>query len=321
MPTTNKINSSLFSFTPGHYLILFLFLLILMLPPSSRAGNTLTIDQDRQFTYAMHLFSNGDYASAICEFKRFIYFFPEDKRVNLAHYTVGQSFFFQKQYRNAIRSFKTSADGREPSSVTIKSAWMISQCHLQLHEPGPAVIHLHNLTAVTKDIDTLDEAYYRLGWIYLDRAEWKGAERNFNKISVSNADRYNLTKLTAAISQRHVIPRKNPTLAGLLSILPGGGQLYCERRHDALVAFLLNGGLIWATCESFDRDLDALGAILGIAEIGFYSGNIYSAVNSAHKYNRSKTRNFIENIRRNTSLNLSTIPGEKGLMLSLRYRF
>ncbi|MBW2592448.1 MAG: hypothetical protein JRE58_05510 [Deltaproteobacteria bacterium] len=321
MPTTNKINNALFSFTPGHYLIIFLFLPVLLLPPSAHADTALTIDHDRQFTYAMHLFSNGDYASAICEFKRFIYFFPEDKRVSLAHYTVGQSFFSQKQYRNAIRSFKKSAAGREPSPVTIKSTWMISQCHLQLHEPGPAVIHLHNLTAVTKNINTLDEAYYRLGWIYLDRADWKEAESNFNKISGPNADRYNLPKLTAAISQHRSIPRKNPTLAGLLSILPGGGQLYCERRHDALVSFLLNGGLIWAACESFDRNLDALGTIIGIAELGFYSGNIYSAVNSAHKYNRSKTRNFIENIRRNTSINLSAIPGEKGLMLSLHYRF
>ena len=97
---------------------------------------------------------------------------------------------------------------------------MISQCHLQLHESGPAVIHLHNLAAVTKDIDTLDETYYRLGWIYLDRADWKGAKSNFNKISSSNADRYNRTKLTAAIFHHHSIPQKNPTLAGLLSILP-----------------------------------------------------------------------------------------------------
>ncbi|RLC31909.1 MAG: hypothetical protein DRH32_03585, partial [Deltaproteobacteria bacterium] len=59
----------------------------------------------------------------------------------------------------------------------------------------------------------------------------------------------------------------------------------------------------------------------GIAETGVYSGNIYSDVNSAHKYNRSKTRNFIENIRQNTRVNLSAIPGEKGLMLSLHYRF
>lgn len=305
----------------GHYLKVLLFILAMLLSPSAHAGNTLTIDSDRQFDHAMHLFSSGDYEAAICEFKRFICFFPEDKRVRLAHYTIGQSLFSRKQYRDAICSFKTSAAGRESSPVTAKSVWMISQCHLQLNEPGAAVVQLHNLAAVTKDMDTLDKTYYRLGWIYLDRAEWNEAESNFNKISAASADRYNLTGLTAAISRHSSIARKNPTLAGLLSILPGSGQLYCERYHDALVAFLINGGLIWAACESFDRDLYALGTIIGIVETGFYSGNIYSAVNSAHKYNRSKTRNFIENIRRNTRVNLSAIPGENGLILSLHYRF
>jgi len=321
MPTTDKINKAKFFSASGRYLKPVLFFLILLLPPSVHAGSTLTIDNDSQFTYAMDLFSSGDYASAIFEFKRFIYFFPEDKRVNLAHYTIGESFFSQKQYREAIRSFKTSAVAKESSPATTKSALMISRCYLQLRESGPAVIQLRNLAAIAKEIDTLDETYYRLGWIYLDRADWKEAENNFHKISLQNADRYNTAELTAAISRYHSIPRKNPTLAGMLSILPGTGQLYCERYHDALVAFLINGGLIWAACESFDRNLDALGTIIGITELGFYSGNIYSAVNSAHKYNRLKTGNFIENIRRNTRVNLSATPWGKGLMLSLRYRF
>ena len=321
MHPANKNNQPRFFPPLGRYLRTFLFLQILLSVPLAHAGQTLTIDSDRQFTYAMHLFSTGEYESAITEFNRFIYFFPEDTRVSLSHYTIGQSFFAQKQYRDAIRSFKTCAARKTASPVTLKSIYMISQCHLKLHEPGPAIIGLRNLAADTKDIDILDKTYYHLGWIYLDRADWREAERNFSKISAENAHRYNLTQLTTAISQHPFIPRKNPTLAGWLSVLPGSGQLYCGRYHDALVAFLINGGLIWATCESFDRNLNALGTILGIAELGFYSGNIYSAVNSAHKYNRSKTRTFIENIRQNTKVTLSAIPGEKGLVLSLRYRF
>jgi tetratricopeptide (TPR) repeat protein len=321
MHPANKINQPRFFPPLGRYLRTFLFLQILLSISVVHAGKTLTIDNDRQFTYAMHLFSNGEYGAAITEFKRFIYFFPEDTRVSLAHYTMGQSFFSQKQYRNAIGSFKTCAATKASSPVAIKSVFMISQCHLQLHEPGPAIIGLRNLAAGTKDIDTLDKTNYHLGWIYLDRADWREAERNFNKISAENAHRYSLTQLTTAISQHRSIPRKNPALAGWLSILPGSGQLYCGRYHDALVAFLINGGLIWATCESFDRDLDALGTILGITELGFYSGNIYSAVNSAHKYNRSKARTFIENIRENTRVTLSAMPGEKGVVFSVRYRF
>ena len=66
----------------------------------------------------------------------------------------------------------------------------------------------------------------------------------------------------------------------------GAGHLYCERKRDAFISFLLNGAMIYAAYGAFDHDLDVLGGIITFFELGFCSENIYSAVSSAHKYNR-----------------------------------
>ena len=283
----------------------------------AHAGRQLVIDSDRQFEYAEHLFDQKEFAGAIVEFKRFIYFFPEDNRIDDARYRLGMAFFFEKQYPKAIAAFQRIPDD---SRLAVQSGWMISRCHLAQNNRGAALLTLHNMTASVKDIDALDETWYRMGWIYLDAADWDQAKKSFDHISSEAAGRYRIDDLDRSLSRHHEIPRKNPALAGALSIVPGAGQLYCERPHDALVAFLLNTGLIWAAWESFDHGQEAAGTLFSVAGLGFYSGNIYSAVNSAHKYNRSQTRTFIENLRQNTRIGLSPGP-DKGLLFSLRYRF
>jgi hypothetical protein len=65
------------------------------------------------------------------------------------------------------------------------------------------------------------------------------------------------------------IKRKNPTTAGLLSIIPGAGHLYCERKRDALISFFLNGAMIYAAYEAFDHDLDVLGGIITFFELWY----------------------------------------------------
>ena len=115
--------------------------------------------------------------------------------------------------------------------------------------------------------------------------------------------------------------RKNPGLAGALAIVPGVGYLYCERYQDALIALLVNGGLIWAACEAFHNDLYALVAVITFVEVGFYAGNIYGSVSSAHKYNRKNERQWIDNLRRRLKVDLAGRPANMGFELSLRYTF
>ena len=314
----------------AYHLASFILLFFLLAPyPQSFADSGhepeikpfMVIDADKQLEFAQHLFSSQKFSRAIAEFQRFIYFFPQDDRVELAMYRIGTAYFNSRRFTEAVNSFQTLIDRFGETDLGIKSYLMISESHMQLNASGQAIINLQNLITVTADENIKDEAYYRIGWIYLEAANWEKARYYFSNISAQNRHKYKLQRLSADLDQQRLIPQKNPDLAGFLSIIPGGGFLYCERYQDALIAFLLNGALMFAAYESFEDDNNALGGVLAFVGFGFYAGNIYGAVASAHKYNRSKTSGFIKKVKIKHKLNLSADMQNKGACLTLKFVF
>ncbi|MBW2603148.1 MAG: tetratricopeptide repeat protein [Deltaproteobacteria bacterium] len=279
------------------------------------------LNPDRQFNYAQDLFSAKDYSTAVNEYKRFIYFFPKDERVELAMFQVGMSYFFGSHFNAAVNSFKKLTDRYLETEYSIKSYFMISEAYVKLKAFNFALINLNNLITITQDEDIRDEAFYRIGWIHIETANWDKARHYLKKISTKNRHKLRLERLADELDQEALIPQKDPNLAGFLSIIPGGGYLYCERYQDALIAFLLNGGLILAAYESFDEGHDALGGLLTFVGFGFYAGNIYGAVTSAHKFNRKETGQFIYKLKKNTRVDLSADLENKGVCLSFRFSF
>jgi tetratricopeptide (TPR) repeat protein len=313
------------------YLFLTLFNIFFLFIPFSQsvAGSdpepdiksSIIISPDKQFDFAEYYFSKKDYLMAVGEYKRFIYFFPGDERVETAMYRIGMSYYLGRHFKKAVDSFKALIDRYVDTDLSIKSYFMISEAHIKLNSFGLAIINLNNLITLTDDEDVRDGAYYRLGWIYIETASWENARLYFSRISTKNKTKYRLERLTTELNKEKSIPKKDPGLAGFLSIMPGAGYLYCERYQDALIAFLLNGGLICAAYESFDDNNNALGGVIAFVEFGFYAANIYGAVTSAHKYNRKQTGQFIEKLKNNTKINLSADFKNKGVCLAFEFIF
>ncbi|MEE8430952.1 MAG: tetratricopeptide repeat protein [Candidatus Desulfatibia sp.] len=316
-------------FFPDHFVTFFLVFFLFFPSSQSYAGPDsqadikpfLVIDADKQFEFAEHYFSNQEHASAISEYKRFIYFFPEDDRIETAMFRIGMAHFKSKRFQQAVNAFKTLIEKYDRTDLSIRSYLMISESYVKLNAFDAAIINLHNLITITGDENIQDEAYYRIGWLYIEMASWGKAKNYFSKISAPNKDRYRLKRLTADLDKKKLIPQKNPRLAGFLSIIPGAGFLYTERYQDARIAFLLNGVLMYAAYEAFDNDNHALGGIITLVELGFYAGNIYGAVSSAHKYNRTKTGQFIKKLMENHKVNFSAGFSTKGFCVALRLPF
>jgi tetratricopeptide (TPR) repeat protein len=288
---------------------------------AGRATPGLVIEAESQYHFALHLSQTGDYDAAASEFKRFVHFFPEDPRVPDAMAQIGIAQFKAKRFKEAIGSFQAVID-RFPGTPLAGRAYLhMAQCYVQLDDTGMALTTLHNLVAVSADTGIRGQAWYRIGWIYVEMGQWEDARRALAQIDPKDGEKYRLQPLLQGLNRAEKLPLKNPRLAGLLSVVPGGGQLYCNRYQDAVVAFLLNGALIAAAWQSFDHDLSALGAVISCVEFGFYAGNIYGAIGSAHKYNRCRIQLFIDDLRESTRLRVSALPKHPGLVLSLDYRF
>lgn len=88
---------------------------------------------------------------------------------------------------------------------------------------------------------------------------------------------------------------KSPTIAKILSIIPGTGYLYAGHPGSAATAFFINGLLAYATYTSIKSDNYGIAALTGFFSISFYIGNINGAGKSAKRYNESRKNKLIKN--------------------------
>jgi hypothetical protein len=262
------------------------------------AQDLIEISADRQLNYANHCFEKMDYTTAAAEYKKFIYFFPDDERIDMADYKIGLSYFNDKAYIKALNQFTHILDQNGPTPIGILSAFMISRSYQRVRNYPSAIENLIYLKQITDDTDMDDKIFYHLGWLYLESGDFVRARSAFSDISIANQTAYNTGNLSIDLTAYAKNPTKNPITAGILSIIPGGGYLYCGRYQDALTAFLVNSVLIYGAYESFDESLYAIGGLIAAVEMGFYAGNIYGGVSSAHKFNQKKQNEFVHGLKK-----------------------
>jgi tetratricopeptide (TPR) repeat protein len=280
---------------------------------------SLQIDASQQFSYAESLFSKQQYPSAVFEYQRFVYFFEKDSRVEKAMFRIGEAHFQDGRTNEAIRAFSDLISRFPNTALAVDAFFEISRCHMQRQDPVSAEAAMHNLISISDDRAVIDRACNRLGWIQIENGQWEKAKSYFDRISPESRALYQTDGLSQELDRANALEMKNPAAAGVFSLIPGGGFLYCERYRDALVAFLLNGALIWAAVESFENEQYALGGAISFVEFGFYAGNIHGGISSAHKYNREKARGFIRELKQNARMQFSA--KDNGFELSLRCVF
>lgn len=96
--------------------------------------------------------------------------------------------------------------------------------------------------------------------------------------------------------------KKSPSLARILSIIPGGGYLYTNHKGSALTAFVINSLLGYATYTSIKSKNYGAAGICGFLGLSFYIGNINGAGRSAVRYNERKYNAFIRQLESNNHI-------------------
>jgi tetratricopeptide (TPR) repeat protein len=295
-----------------------LALLLSPAAPAPAAGGTIQLSADDQFSFAREAAEKGAYTQAVFEFRRFVHFFPDDPRVGEARMAIGRALFMDRQYREAISAFREVVE-KQGGQLAETALLEISAAHLALGETGAALQALEELLAVTADDEVRDRVWLRVGWIYLDQGEFAAARQAFARVRLESREKLGIGEIEQGLERADDIPRKSPAAAGVFSLVPGGGYLYTGLKRDALVAFLVNGAFAAAAWEAFDNDLPVLGGILTTVGLGFYAGNIYGGVSSAHKFNRQQEKAFVEHLRQDSRLRLGASPGGAWLALEVPF--
>jgi tetratricopeptide (TPR) repeat protein len=250
---------------------------------------------DRQFEFANALMKQERYKTSITEFQRFLFLFPNDKRVLEAQFQMALAYQMQKQYVFAIDHYHKIVQSVPQKKIAIQAVYALSDCYQAKGKFFMAKNVLESLLQKTDQKKTQDEIHYRLAWIDIKNNQFNSATIHLNKIE--NTLAYPLSTIKHALMAKK-LPKKRPYIAGMLSIVPGLGQVYCERYRDATLSLIVNGMIGWAAWESFDNNQPALGTLISFFGMGFYSGNIYGAINSAHKYNRRVEKQWVNQLKR-----------------------
>ena len=287
----------------------------------SLAGTRHYITPEAQLEFANQYFSNTQFDRAIAEYERFIFFFPAHPKIPHVKYQLARAYFNNRQFAEALTGFKEVAESEPGSPPSIAGYFDVADCYVQLKDFRSALGTLSQVTGATRNTNIKDYAHYQTGWIFIENRQWENSKAILQKISSENLLKFQTESLLATLDTADDIPQKSPALSGILSIVPGGGYLYCHRPKDALMAFLLNGGLIWAAAEAFDNNSPALGSVITFVEIGFYGGNIYGGISSAHKYNARKIDAFIDALKKNHKIRFSLNPSDAGIGLTLQTPF
>ena len=283
----------------------------------------LVISPDMQFSYADSLFQKADYVTAEVEFKRFVHFFPGDARVLEAAFKTGMALFYQERFYDAARQFDEIIRKKQ-NPFTREAYFMQSKAFIRMDNLGYAQTILHNFLQITDDPDIQDRIYLDLARLHIEASRQPGtdelddAQRFLEQISWANAQNLKTGEVAALIKEARTAPKKNPFLAGLFAIIPGGGFFYCDRYKDALAAFGLNAGLMLAAYKAFDNGNPALGGVIGFVGAGFYSGSIYGSISAAHKYNHAQR---LKILTRNFSLGSVPDPDGRSFLFSFIYPF
>ncbi len=296
----------------------------------SFASDVVIIDSVKQFDYAKKCYDQNDYLTAIVEFKKFLSFFQENEKTCDAKFFIGMSWYNGGKFGEAIIEFKEliekeSFDNAENRQIKTNAHFMLARCHVASGNPLMAEIVLGNYIKISDNNDEKDRARNTIGLIRFETAKWEKAREAFSSISPDNSDKYQVPELLKRLGETEKIKKKNPAIAGVSALLPGAGYIYTNRYQDAFVSFLLNGALIYAAYESFDRENYALGGVISFVGFGFYSGSIYGSVSSAHKYNRKERRKFINQTKKEipSGIQLGVLPdfNKKSLALAMMFQF
>ncbi len=304
-------------------LLLLSIFFILFTSVNTTWGDDLRSDCERQFSFAESLFEESDFYRAISEYKRLIFICPDDKGLcEKAYYKIGLSYFMAKRWEEARNAFNVFLNIFPNSSMLKEALYFRGMSEKSLSMYREALTTFAYIIAEDKNGEYRSKASYESAMVLMDMEQWDRAGDMFSTIPEESILHDSAKVFSEGIKNIDNIPHKSPVVGGTLAaVIPGSGHLYTNRPMDALVAFLLNGAFIWSAIELFDDEKYVTGGIVTFFELGWYSGNIYSAVSNVHKYNKRTRESFLEGLRNRANVSYMHNPDHScnGIMLSMKF--
>ena len=247
------------------------------------------VAEELPLSLGRHLAAQGNHDAAITEYKRFLFFYPDDSRVSEVYYNIGLAYRAQSLWTEAINSLRIAThyaiDRESKSAYQLELAvTLIATKNYDLAQLELIKVKLRN-----PSVQLRRRVLFLQAVAYVYQFRWEEARsvlRNYT------ADENLDVIFDAALN----MPQKSIKVAKVLStILPGAGHVYTGDWRDGLNALLLNGAfgflIIDAVLDEHYTDAALWGSLIFLR---YYRGNTFRAEEAVKQFNLRQSQRAAE---------------------------
>lgn len=242
---------------------------------------------DEAMKVADGLLEQGHYDQAITEYKRFVFFNPEDEQISYAFYKMGLAYRAERSWNGAGNALKSSVRATDDAEIADERRLILATTLIASGNYSLARLELLRIIEFSAEASLRAKARYFDGIASLYMFDWDAVERAFGGFYSESSEMGQLNPVLMEARQSY----KSVGLARFLStLLPGLGQTYAGDWRDGLNALAINAlGIGLLANAIYHRDYtDA--ALISSISMRYYMGNRYRAGVDARKHNESADR-------------------------------
>ena len=253
--------------------------------------NSTSIALQDPLTLGDHFIKLNNYDAAITEYKRFIFFHPDDIRVAETYNQIGLAYRSQGLWQEAIFAMRNAVLNANTDEQ--KSAHQLNLAVTLIASENYDLARLELIKVMLRN--TSDTTYKRSLFLqavtYIYQYRWDDARKILKDYTTDES-------LNQLFEKAMNLPQKSTKVAKVLSaVIPGTGQMYAGRWGGGLNALGLNGMLGYVTVDAVLKGhyIDAaLWTYLIFRR--YYMGNLYRSGTAAETYNQEQSQRAAENI-------------------------
>ena len=264
-------------------------LLLLLIGVSLLFGGIAAVAEELPLSLGSHLAAQGNYDAAITEYKRFLFFHPDDSRVGEVYYNIGIAYKAEGLWTEAVTALRTATYLAIDSET--KSAYQLALAVTLIATKNYDLAQLELIKVVLRkpSVPLFRRALFLQGVTYIYQFRWEEAR---NALKDYTTDKRLDERFDSAIN----MPQKSVKIARVLStILPGAGHIYAGDWRDGLNALLLNSAFGFLTVDAaLDGHYTDAALWAGVVFLRYYRGNTFRAKEAVSQFNLQESRRTAE---------------------------
>ena len=275
------------------------------IPFTSPSAYSQSLNADNLFDFADALFQEGDYLNAVHEYKRYLYLYPRTNKSDWVQLRIAAAYQNVGMLQVAIAAYQSLIDTYPNSPFIEKARSNIAQCQLLQGDEATATASLQQFLSDYPESELAPRAQFTIAMIYMEGEDWASASKAWQQVVI----KYPQTpfgamsdRLSRMVQYEASLPRRSPTVAGMLSAaIPGLGQMYSGRFSDGMHSLAVVGALSGGIAYYIDQERDEVAIPLAIIGLFYHLSNIYRGVESARAFNLQQENRLLNEMRKEIS--------------------